>query len=249
VPPFLVPVAALTSTRRGRTRDEKGIAGGNPAEHDAGMAAADELIARVGDAFALTRQGQSGWADPHPDRSPRDDEYSRVSDAAKWRIIGARADAWMSALVDAGLARIERDASIEWRTPIMTVVSRIDRVVPVAPGALPLVIARSRLGSLEDAGVTLAVGDPAVGVAVIPDCGCDACDSGSQDVLDVLDSFVLAVVSGEFRRLSHGDREITVRRDGWSASGGFRRREVESIIADSTGWFELSGTPWSDGRR
>ena len=93
---------------------------------------------------------------------------------------------------------------------------------------------------------TLGAADPAVRVTWIPDCGCDACDSGSQDVLDELDENVLGVVSGAFRRLWSGDREITVIGDGrWSASGGFRRGEVHAILADPAGWQEVSGAPWT----
>ena len=102
---------------------------------------------------------------------------------------------------------------------------------------------------MDDGGVTLGVGYPAVPIAWIPDCGCDACDSGSQDVLDELDDAIVGVVSGVFRRLSSGDREITVMgTDRWRASsrgsGRFGRGEVAAILADPTGWREVSGRPW-----
>ena len=66
---------------------------------------------------------------------------------------------------------------------MLSVVTRTDLAVPRTAEALPLVVARSRLAEVEDAGVTLGVGDPVAVLAVIPDCGCDACDSGSQDAL------------------------------------------------------------------
>ena len=166
-----------------------------------------ELIARVDAAFAVTGRGLAGWPDPHPDRSlVRDEEYSRSSNPAKWRIVGARADAWLMALHETGLAVVYPGAQVQWRVPPKTVVSRTDRIVPRVAGALPLVVARSQLGAVDDAGVTLGVGDPAVCAVWIPDCGCDACDSGSQDVLDELDEHVFGVVSGAFRRLWSGDR-------------------------------------------
>lgn len=120
----------------------------------------------------------------------------------------------------------------------------------IAAGALALVVARSRIADVPDAGVVLGAGDPAVCVDVSPDCGCDACDSGSQDELDVIDARVLAVVSGSFRYLSRGPRRITViDRDGsWSGrdrvGGGFARGEIEATIADPAGWREVSGAPW-----
>jgi hypothetical protein len=207
------------------------------------------LIAKVEAAFAVTAHELTAWPDPHPDRSPRDEEYSRLSDPAKWRIVGARADAWLMALVETGLAVVDAVAQVDWSVPPRTVVTRADRIVPHVPGALPLVVARSRMGNVDDAGVTLGVGDPAVCFAWIPDCGCDACDSGSQDVLDELDEHVLGVVSGAFRRLWSGDREITViSREGWRASGLFGSGEVDAILADPRGWQELSGAPWISSR-
>jgi hypothetical protein len=174
-----------------------------------------------------------------------------LSDPAKWRIVGARAEAWLIALVDAGLAAVERSASVRWKELPGTIVSRADRAVPHRAGAIPLVVGRSRIGQVDDAGVTLGAGDPAVPVDWVPQCGCDACDSGSQDVLDELDDYILGVISGGFRRLWAGDREITViggaRGRGWRASGRFRRGEVEAILADPAGWRELSGAPWTAG--
>lgn len=204
-----------------------------------------ELLAAVDGAFARTGRGLAPWPDPHPDRSPLDEEYSRLLDPAKWRIIGARADAWLIAVVDAGLAVVAPNAALAWRSDPGPVISRTDGVVPRAAGGLPLVVARSRLGDIDDAGVVLGVGDPAVCVTWFPDCGCDACDSGSQDELDHLDVHILGIVSGAFRRLSDGGREITVIGDGgWSASGQFVRHEVDAVLADPAGWNELTGPSW-----
>ena len=168
-----------------------------------------------------------------------------MTDPHKWRIVGARADAWLVALAEAGLAEIEFDTEISWDVPPPTTVTRTHRARPLIASAIPLVVARSRLGDVDDAGVTLGVGDPAVRLAVIPCCGCDACDSGSQDALDELDEHVLGVVSGACRRLWRGDREITVSSgQRWSASGEFGRREVEAILRQPDGWNELTGTSW-----
>ena len=182
---------------------------------------------------------------PIPTGRRVDDEYSRLLDPAKWRIIGARADAWLDALVGAGLADVQRDAPIRWQVEPGPVISRADRAVPAARGALPLIVARSQLSDVDDAGVVLGAGDPAVCITWLPDCGCDACDSGSQNELDDLDAHLLSVVSGTFRRLSDGARTITDRgKDGWSASGEFARGEVHAILADPTGWGVVAGTPW-----
>lgn len=185
------------------------------------------------------------WPDPHPHRAPLDEEYSRVTDAKKWRIIGARADAWVIVLVEAGLAKVERRAEVAWGVAPTTVISRTDRVIPRAAGALSLVIARSRLAEIADAGVTLGVGDPALCMAWFPHCGCDACDTGSQDVLDDLDAHLFGIVSGAFRRLSSGRSEITVIGDGRrSASDLPPGADLARILADPTGWDEVSGASW-----
>jgi Family of unknown function (DUF6226) len=87
-----------------------------------------------------------------------------------------------------------------------------------------------------------------VRVVWFPDCGCDAGDSGSQNELDHLDAHVRGIVTGRFRRLTSGARTITVTDDsGWSASGRFRRGEVERVLADPVGWQEMSGASWFDG--
>lgn len=205
----------------------------------------EDLRASVDLTFAVTGREMVPWPAPHPDRSPFEVEYSRVTDAKKWRIIGARADAWVIALVNAGLANVERRTEVEWRAPPGPVISRTDRVMPSAAGALPLVVARSQLAEVTDAGLTLGAGDPAVCVGWFPHCGCDACDSGSRDVLDDLDAHVIAIVSGVFRRLSSGRSEITmIGKGGWSASNLPRRADVAQILADPTGWDDVAGASW-----
>lgn len=209
------------------------------------MRSLPELVAGVDAAFLETGRGLKPWVDPHPDRPPLEEEYSRVTDPGKWRIIGARADAWLEALAQTDLAEIERDADIAWDVPPWTIVTYTDRAMPRAAGAIPLIVGGSRLDAVDDAGVTLGVGDPAVRLASIPHCGCDACDSGSQDVLKELDEYVLGVVSGAYRRLWKGDREITVIAGvRWSASGMFDRGEVEAILSRPDGWRELTGASW-----
>jgi hypothetical protein len=209
------------------------------------MVTEHQLFATVGTAFAMARRGLAQWPDPHPDRSPQDEEYSRLTDPAKWRIVGARANAWVTALVDLGLAEAHTDVQLRWHEPPGTVVSRAARVTPRAAGAIPLIVARSRLGHVDDAGVTLGAGHPAVCIAGIPDCGCDACDSGSQDALDELDDYIFSVVSGAFRRLSSGEREITVIGGGrWGASGRFARGDVGAILDNPAGWDEVAGASW-----
>jgi hypothetical protein len=225
---------------------------GRRARHHRGMVDVPQLLAAVDGAFAQTGAGAAPWPDPHPDRSSVPDEaYSRLTNPAKWRILGARTDAWLVALVGARLAIVEPDATVTWKAQPAPVISRAERVVPRAAGALELVIAHSRLGDVDDAGVGLGVGDPVECVEWFPDCGCDACDSGSQNELEHLDAHLVAIVSGAFRRLSDGRRDITVLGDDtWSATGfgptPRPSRQVESVLANPVGWTEITGTSWLD---
>jgi hypothetical protein len=209
-----------------------------------------ELEAAVESAFGRTSRGLARWPDPHPDHSAVPDElYSRCTNPAKWRILAARADAWLIALVDARLATVVRDARVTWTSEPGPVISRSERAVPVAADALELVIAHSRIDDVDDAGLVLGIGNPAECVDRFPDCGCDACDSGSQNELDHLDSHLRSIVTGSFRRLRDGDRVITVVGDSWRATGfraGPRRigRQVEDVLADPHGWEELAGASW-----
>ncbi len=200
--------------------------------------------------FAVTASDHHGWPDPHPDRSPADEEYSRVTGPSRWRILGDRADAWTSVLAGHGLAMVEPRVAVAWAASgSFPDVTRADRLVPSASGAVSLVIARSRIDSVPDAGVTLGVSDPAIPFAWIPDCGCDACDSGSQDALDELDSYIGAIVDGSFRYLWRGARNIMVTGDGMRRGSGLRGREVAAVLADPAGWREISGVSWLDGAR
>ena len=219
------------------------------------MVQVEELLAAVGAAFLQTSRESASWPDPYPepDRSSVPDEaYSRLTNPAKWRILRSRTDAWLIALLDAGLASVERDASVTWTTQPDQMLSRAERAVPVAVGALELIVSHSQIGDVDDAGVVLGVGDPAECVNWFPDCGCDACDSGSQNELDHLDAHLRGIVTGSFRRLTRGKRVITVIGDGrWSASGfstTARRigHQVEAVLAEPNGWNELSGRSWLD---
>lgn len=209
------------------------------------MVTVSELMRAVDGASATTAQGLEPWPDPHPDRAPLDEEYSRVLDPRKWRIIPARAEAWSIATVDLGLATIERDVAVRWATDRGRSHVRVDRLVPRCVDGLPLVLAYSAFEGVDVNAVTIGVGDPAVEVTGVPPCGCDACDSGSQAEQDLLDEHMLGVVGGQFRHLTDGERTIVVHgAHRWSASGDFERDEVDRVLADPRAWHEVTGPSW-----
>jgi hypothetical protein len=205
---------------------------------------AAELLGAVDAAFAVTGRGLARWPDPHFGRAPDDAEYSRATNPGKWHIVGARADAWIHALVESGLAAVQQHGPVRWAEPPGTVISRSNQLLPHAAGALPLAVARSKVADAGDAGVTLGVGEPAVVITWIPHCGCDACDSGSQNELDELDNHILGVITGTFRRWSRGNQTITVIGDGRRSASGVTGRDVDAVLADPVGWQDLFGTPW-----
>ena len=93
------------------------------------------------------------------------------------------------------------------------------------------------------AGLTLGAGSPAVAVEFFPDCGCDACDSGSHDMLDVVDRYFHAIVTGRYRRLSKGDQVISIVGESRSSSNIDRRR-TDAVLAQPKDWVEITGTSW-----
>ena len=205
------------------------------------------LISAVDSAFEKVEASLCQWLDPHEDGIPSEEEYSRLANPDRWLILGARVDAWVETLVHLDVATVERGALVEWEELPGTAISHVDRVVPKAAGALPLVVARSYLGGVAGAGVTIGVGDPTACVDYFPNCGCDACDQGSKYELGQLDEWLEGIVSGVFRLLRKGKREIVVHdNNGWSGTNLRRRDNVASILQDPKGWDELSGVSWLD---
>lgn len=205
----------------------------------------DEVLAAVDEAFVVTGAATPGWPDPHPSRDDvRDEEYSRCPHPAKYRIIGARLTAWAQAVSRLGLAQVdERPGGAPlWREPSSHTLARTLLLTPARQGSLPLVASFLAWERLDDAVVLLGAGAPAVEVELIPDCGCDACDSGSADLLAWLDRCVLDVLSGAFVHVtSPGRGTVTGREDGWSASGRFRAVDVPEVLAQA----RAGESPWS----
>lgn len=197
---------------------------------------ATELQVAVAAAFAVSAADLPPWPNPRPDGSAAlAEEYSRCPDPGRYRIVGARARAWVAALVDAGLGVVEaaptgdvwRDPP-RWRVPVPSVV----RVRPTRAGAIPLVLAYWPPTDRSAAGVVVGVGEPAVALERVPDCGCDACDSGSDDLLAVLDRDVSGVVSGAFVHVQADGVTAMSTGDGWSARGvDMSGVDVDALLA------------------
>ncbi|MBF0756052.1 MAG: DUF6226 family protein [Actinomycetota bacterium] len=159
------------------------------------------------------------WPDPHPDGAPpREEEYSRVTEPQRYRIAAARARVWAEVLAEVGAAvapdpvrGIPLDEA--GRADLSVPVDRALRVAPPAgvDGASPWWLLETDVPQDDDGGVLPvlrgAVGAPGQVHAVLPDCGCDACDPGSDELLEAVDqAAVRAVGAGVSLRGRHGLR-------------------------------------------
>ena len=163
------------------------------------MTTVSELQALV--ASSYERLDLPGWLDPHPGMtSPWDEEYSRVTDPGRYRIVHARARAWATVLEDALGVRSE---VLEPAPAAGT--GAFDRGLRMVPGhadALPLLLLErdvpTQPGQAALAVLNIAVVRSDVVVEAQPDCGCDACDSGSSDLLEAVDAAIRHIVGGPF---------------------------------------------------
>lgn len=146
--------------------------------------------------------------------SPREEEYSRVTDPERYRVVQARGQVWTAVLRElpgVGVGPVAPGALDRGDSP-----RRFDRGVRLASdrqGTLPLLLLEqdvplsAREGSLPR--LHVSVGEAEAVVQALPYCGCDACDSGSDDLLEALDETVGRLVGGPF---------VQLRGEGWQAS-------------------------------
>lgn len=185
------------------------------------MTTVADLRAQV--AARYDRLGLPSWPDPRPaGASPRDEEYSRVSDPGRYRIAPARARVWADVLAASLGARVEEVAPLPV-APAGDARASVGglRVTSSAPGTLPLLLLDRPVPADGDEdvpgrgepmpSVQIAVSRPDLVVGAAPVCGCDACDSGSDEVLESVDRSLAAVVAGPV---------VLLRNPRWEASWG-----------------------------
>jgi hypothetical protein len=202
--------------------------------------------------FATTGAATPPWPDPHLGREgPRNEEYSRCLDPGKYRIVGARAEAWVTALAGLGLAVVEEvsDVTGAWRGRCGLDMNRATWLRPVRAGCLPMLVGFHHLQGVPDAVVHLGAGQPAVPLLSVPDCGCDACDDGSDLILEELDKHVVSVVSGAFVHVTTRHGPIAATGPEWSASGLFPRGfDFDALLTETRAGRSrhpvVRGGPW-----
>lgn len=205
----------------------------------------DDLLAEVGRAFEATGARTPPWPDPHPDRNPPGAEYSRVSDPGKHQILAARADAWLRVLEAGGLATASEAAAGPWtdaeRAPDAW--RRVRLLAPTRVGGLSLLLADTLVDGEPfglDVGLSDSGQDAPVHLDTIPSCGCDACDTGSDDLLEVLDGWILSVAQGGVLHARSAAGRISRTADGWQGSGDSAEFEL---------WMDGSASPPPGVRR
>lgn len=208
--------------------------------------AAAALLPGVDEAFARLRGDLADWPDPHPGgASPAEDEYSRVTHPERYRLLAVRADAWVEAIATAGPGVAEQvdPAEVTWQDWQHLPVTRVT-VLRGAPGTQPIVV-----GVLaEETFVQVGVGDPVEVLARQPDCGCDACDTGSADLLETVDSAFILALSGGVHVVREGEKVVRRSLDGWGSTGDFVDGEAELWLAEAAAGRRtdgvVRGNPW-----
>jgi Family of unknown function (DUF6226) len=206
----------------------------------------------MSESFAVTGATTPPWPDPHPDgQMPLQEEYSRCLNPGKYRLLAARLEAWLHALTRLGLGVAHEVPNLDqaWRDGPVDDIDHAISVRPVREGALSLLVGFQEFDGVLDAAVVLGAGEPAVWLLTQPVCGCDACDDGSDYLLDELDDHVLAVVTGELVHVASKRGTIVATRSGWSADGSFADvQNIEALLAQArTGRSPhrvVHGDPW-----
>lgn len=155
-----------------------------------------ELLVDVDEAFAVTGAQTPGWPNPYKDGpDPDESAYERSTNPEKYLIVVARAQAWTKVLLDRGWAR--EASPVRWALRPGDSGGADTVLQSATDGAVPLVLTtHTPVDSDHPFNVTIAAGNPAVRLATLPDCACDACDSGSANVLEEMDTWVLSIIDG-----------------------------------------------------
>jgi hypothetical protein len=203
-----------------------------------------DVVARVRRRFDAGAGTGARWSNPHEKRDVAPEEYSRVSEPSRYRLVGARAMAWIETLSELQLARAETVTAPSWGYGPAE--ARAVLLTPEGHGALSILVVLGSMEGVEDAVIAIGVGTPPVLIGMQPDCGCDACDSGSHDLLTSIDQMFTAVMDGDLIYAEDEDWTLTVGVDGWSAHGSedFGELVVRARSGASIGRRMITGAAW-----
>ncbi|MFI9485394.1 DUF6226 family protein [Promicromonospora sp. NPDC052451] len=184
-----------------------------------------QLIARVDAEFA--RLDPPRWPNPHEDCEASEEEYSRVTDPGRYRVVALRARAWSRVLGTVPDIDVEPVAPESLGPDLDGGV----RLTSRRPGTLPLLLLER--GPTKDSEVPLVrigMADPDTELELVPDCGCDACDHGSDDLVRGLDEAVVEAMSGIVLMLAGTWRGVWTP-DGGGVGGDPGLPELDQVLA------------------
>lgn len=212
---------------------------------------ADRLDRAVDEAFHVTGSATPGWPNPHPDmQSPLEEEYERCLDPGKYLILRARIQAWTQAVTGLGLATVEQcePSSVRWKTRKPRQLQRTVWLRPLRDGALPVLVGFDDFDGIAEAVLALGAGAPAVFMGIVPACGCDACDDGSEKLLEELDEQVRAVISGTYVWVKTSKGIVTATESEWGGPAGLSPDKIDALLAKARAGRSrhpaVHGNPW-----
>lgn len=171
------------------------------------MTVVRELRERVADRYAALEL--PAWPDPHPypyrEATHDEAEYSRLTAPTRYRIVHVRARLWIACLTELPGVRATPMPSAGVGTPAVREGERGTMLTSAAPGTLPVYVVES---DATVPTIRLAAGRPELADDPIPDCGCDACDRGSEDLLEAVDMSFGELLDGPV---------VLLAGDGWRA--------------------------------
>lgn len=203
-----------------------------------------DVVAHVRRRFEAGSAADVRWINPHENRDVAPEEYSRVSDPSKYRLVGARATAWIKTLTELQLARAEKVTAPSWVHGPAD--ARAVLLTPEGDAALSILVVLGPMEGVEDAVISIGVGTPPVSIGMQPDCGCDACDFDSDDLLTSIDEMFITVMDGTLIYAEDKDWTLTVGVNGWSAQGSedFGELVARAQSGASVGRRMITGSAW-----
>lgn len=182
----------------------------------------EELRAQVATGYA--RLGLPSWPDPHPSMtSPDAEEYSRVTNPERYRIVEARASLWAGTLGACSGIEVEPMAPDALGQADLGDVTSGVRLRSTRRDTLPLLLlirqVLTKAAAEPMAVLRICVDQAPVILAEVPDCGCDACDSGSDNLLEAIDDIISGFVSEPSVMLRGPGWQADWRPDGGSSGG------------------------------
>ncbi|MFC7024052.1 DUF6226 family protein [Promicromonospora thailandica] len=182
------------------------------------------LAARVDAVYA--RSDPASWPDPHADREPSEEEYSRMTHPERYAMVALRAQAWVEVL--GSLPGINAEPAVG--ASLGTGFSGGTRLTSRTPGTLPLLVLERAVQDFDDVpAVHVSVDRPEVEIERVPDCGCDACDYGSANLVEAFDDTVADVLNGLVVLQGDGWRG-TWTPDGGGVSGAPGLPELDQVL-------------------